>query len=202
MTVIDHGSQARRRLGRAVTRNRLRFGLTDGALDPEQTVRSLPERAHLLFVCYGNICRSPMAERYARRRLDQTEVPATVESTGFHDTTGRESPAAAVEVAAAHDVDLGDHRSDQVSAEMLRTADLVLLMDVRNYRLLRDRFPAMVQKAAFLRVFGDGTRWSFEIADPYGGDRGSFDRAYGQVAGAVDGLVERIRAGQDRPGSP
>lgn len=201
MSVIDHGNQARRRLGRTVTRNRLRLGLADGTLDPEQRVLSLPERPHLLFVCYGNICRSPMAERYARTRLEASPVSATLDSTGFHDIPDRPSPAVAVEAARAHDVDLGDHRSEQVTARTLRAADLVLLMDVRNYRLLRERFPSTVSKAAFLRVFGDGSRWSFEIADPYGGDTDTFARAYRQVATGVDGLLDRLAARPDGTGS-
>ena len=199
MSVIDYGTQARRLLGRTVHRNRFRLGLDDGLLDPEATVRSLPEgtEPHLLFLCYGNICRSPLAEHYARERLVERDVPATVESAGFHDTVDRASPDTAVAAATEHAVDLEDHRSKRATEAMLRTTDIVLLMDVRNYRHLQREFSEAVEKAAFLRAFGDGTRWSFEIADPYDGDRGTFDEAYDQVATSIDGLVERLAARHD-----
>lgn len=199
MSVIDYGTQARRLLGRTVHRNRLRLGLDDGVLDPEATVRSLPRgtEPHLLFLCYGNICRSPLAEHYAREQLHERDVPGTVESAGFHDTVDRTSPDAGIEAAAEHGIDLTDHRSKRATEAMLRTADMVLLKDVRNYRLLQREFPEAVEKAAFLRVFGDGTRWSFEIADPYDGDVDTFDEAYQQVTASVDGLVDRLAARHD-----
>jgi protein-tyrosine phosphatase len=176
----------------AVAARRAGFHLRSSArpLDPADALRDVPAEPTLLFLCYGNICRSPMAERYARRRLrEQGRSGASVRSAGFFDAEGRSSPEHAVRAAASFDVDLSTHRSTAVDAAAIADADVVLLMDVLNYHLLARAHD--VDGAYFLKPFSSDAD-GFEIRDPYDGDLEAFHRAYREVAGAVDGLVDGL----------
>ena len=101
----------------------------------ERLSRGVPPDGRVLFVCHGNICRSPYAEkvleREARGRLGAV-------SAGLMGPD-RPAPEAALRVAAERGVDLEEHRSRLVSDDLLRSAALVVVMDPYQARALRDR---------------------------------------------------------------
>lgn len=194
----DYLDSARRRLVEGRERLRLRFG-DDGPLAPDDALRDLPPDGRVLFLCAGNICRSPLAERYAARRVDAADADLDVDSAGLVKREGRSSPEFAVEEAARYGVDLSDHRSVCVSADALADADLVFVMDMYNYRRLRAEYPEAMDRTYFLdAVEGVGgnaaspgvpavvRRASYEIPDPVNADRGTFRRVYDDVVAAVD----------------
>src|SRR5438445_13324012 len=80
----------------------------------------------LLVVCHGNICRSPMAAALLDRELRPLGID--VQSAGFIGFN-RPAPAEAVDAAKRHAVNLSDHRSRPVTADVVRTADLIVVMD-------------------------------------------------------------------------
>lgn len=180
-------------------RARLAAGVDRRPLAPDDALRGLADDARVLFVCLGNICRSPMAERYAARRVAAAGADVDVASAGFVEREGRSSPDAAVEVAAEFGVDLSAHRSTHVTRGLLAESDLVFVMDADNYRRLRSRFPDAVDRAYFLGAVGDHAsegwarllRTGFEIPDPVDGDHETFRAVYGDVADAVDRVLAR-----------
>ncbi|WP_458188042.1 arsenate reductase/protein-tyrosine-phosphatase family protein [Haladaptatus sp. NG-WS-4] len=162
--------------------------------DPQTAVRRLPPEPAVTFLCLGNICRSPLAERYFNARLADTDYDcATVRSAGFIEKEGRTSPDTAVSVAGEFGVDLTDHRSQCVDETLLRESDLVLLMDAWNYWHLKGGYGEQLDKAYFLKSFdaSDG----FEIEDPYDADESTFRRVYSEVTVAVDSLVATLEDG-------
>lgn len=99
-------------------------------------------RFNILFVCFGNICRSPMAEGIARdfiaRRYDRARPLVGVSSAGVGAQDGNPPTQEAVEVMAARGIDIGSHRARNVTREILEAADLVLTMEERQGIRLRD----------------------------------------------------------------
>ncbi len=115
------------------------------------TTRRLAARGRpksLLFICHGNICRSPYAAASARRHLPPE---SHVESAGFIGP-GRPAPPAAVAAAAEQKIDLTPHRSQLVTAELLQAADLVVVMDAAQRDRLALGRPAIASR---LVVLGD-----------------------------------------------
>lgn len=162
----------------------------------------------ILFLCWGNVCRSPFAERYLAARLaDRGYDDVEVESAGLGRSEGRSSPAPAVETAGDYGVDISEHRSKLASAELVRESDLIFVMDYNNFHSVATSFPDAVEKMYFLGALTDD-RSDRVIADPHGGvsiptplgdgtDR--FDETYRSVSDAADVLADAILPG-DRPG--
>jgi protein-tyrosine phosphatase len=96
----------------------------------------MPREGTVLFVCHGNICRSPYAAAAARRLLPPT---VRVGSAGFVGPD-RPSPPEAVAVAGERGIDLAPHRSQVIQMEHLREVDLVVVMDaLQRHRLVNSR---------------------------------------------------------------
>jgi protein-tyrosine-phosphatase/predicted ATP-grasp superfamily ATP-dependent carboligase len=139
----------------------------------------------VLVLCHGNICRSPYAEHALRARDGGKHE---IRSAGFYSVADRESPEDFQRAARRHGVDLSAHRSRVVSEDDLAWADLVILMDERNYKHLRDRFPAFVKKSVWLGALDGG---AIEIDDPYG----MGDAAAETALARIDRCLDRLASG-------
>jgi protein-tyrosine phosphatase len=162
---------------------------------PTGTVSSPP--LTLLFVCKGNICRSPFAAHYADRRLgDLGLAGVTCRSAGYATTQAAASPPHAVTAARAYGVDLASHRPLPF-ADQVRGADVVVVMEAAQVPLLAERFGVprdrlvLLPRFAPVAVVGRGYR-RHNIEDPFGRPLVAFERCYAQTAAAIDGLVERL----------
>jgi protein-tyrosine-phosphatase len=133
----------------------------------------------VLFVCKGNICRSPFAERLAVAR----DATRRYESAGYYPKTGRPSPDTALTVAPEFGLELETHRSQIVTAEQMARADLVVIFDEENRRELARAFPGERRKVHYLGALlpdGEAT-----ITDPYGGTPDDFRRCYARIGAAL-----------------
>lgn len=140
----------------------------------------------ILFLCYGNILRSPYAEsRWNAWRHDQPGLPSA-SSAGFHDNTNRETPARFQSAAAHRGVDLTAHRSRRVVAGDVSDASVVFAMDLRNLKDMQREFPEALCKTVLLGALGDAE--DPEIPDPYGQQIGAGGATYRRIDAALDHL--------------
>lgn len=133
----------------------------------------------VLFVCHGNICRSPFAERLVTAGSGSWEQVA---SAGSFPRGGRPAPEDAVLVATTFGIDLGPHRSHVLCAADVASADAVFVFDVRNHLTMARRFPAAWGKVHLLGALSAGP---LEIPDPYGRGPERFEAVYRRIVGAV-----------------
>ncbi len=144
----------------------------------------------VVFVCQGNICRSPFAAAQLRARLEEGN-DVEVASFGMMPRPGRTTPELGLAAAAARGIDLTPHRSAWFSPEEAARAGVVLVFDEINRQALHDRYPALAAPVLFLSDFADPPLP--RIDDPVDGDRAVFDAAYAEIARAVDGLAAELR---------
>ena len=181
---------ARNRAGIGLQRLRLSFG-SAAPIDVSALMESTPADPNVLFLCYGNICRSPFGERYLRQTLAERGTDdVSVDSAGLKATAGRSSPENAVSAAGEFDVDLSEHRSKPATDQQLEWADTVFVMDLLNYYHLRRDFDDYGATVFFLGALADGD--SYEIPDPYGDGVSRYRTLYGELTTAVDRFVDRI----------
>jgi protein-tyrosine-phosphatase len=155
--------------------------------------RLLASRAHgarrasrggrVLFVCKGNIGRSPFAEAIARRLLEDGRE---LTSAGLLEA-GRRSPADAVAAAAMWDVDLTKHRSRVVSAELVRQSDAIFVFDRLNYRQMAARFPEARDRLHLLGALDAGG--PLFVPDPWGRGADVYAATYGRIADALTAAI-------------
>ena len=123
---------------------------------------------NLLFVCVGNICRSPMAEGLFRKRLGDCEVE--VSSAGLGALVDEPAVVEAQKAMSDVGIDISQHRAQQLTEEMLLAADMILVMEKWQKK--------EIQSAFFFtrgRVHMIG-KWSgFEVPDPYKKSQKNFD---------------------------
>ncbi len=143
----------------------------------------------LLFLCYGNICRSPVAEALARRSsLKSCEI----QSAGFHPREGRAMPAGTAEAVNRLGFDMSAHRSKRVTREMVQGADLILVMDLENYADVAREFPDAVGRTTLLGLFAPGG--DPIIADPYLASTDETARVVHQIETAITALAARFES--------
>ncbi|HEX4605161.1 MAG TPA: ATP-grasp domain-containing protein [Candidatus Angelobacter sp.] len=140
----------------------------------------------IVFLCYGNICRSPLAAKLAEQRIGGV----VIESAGFHATEGRTSPEKMLRIAGAFGTDLSGHRSTRVTRDILAKASLVVAMDQENLASLQREFPEIKARTTLLGLFG--TPPTSEIADPYLADEAEANKIAQQVRSGIDGLARWI----------
>lgn len=134
----------------------------------------------VLFVCHGNICRSPYAAAVFRSHLGPHAAQVIrVRSAGFVGPT-RPAPRHAVDEAAARGIDLREHRSHRLTAQEVRAAELVVVMEPRQVRPLRDLYASAVPVVvlADLDPEPDGGR---VIVDPVDQPRAVFAASYDRI---------------------
>ena len=150
----------------------------------------------VLFVCLGNICRSPTAEAVFSHQLEKAGLKerVAVDSAGTGDWHVGKAPDPRAQ-AAANGRGYGmDHlRARQVTPEDFRRFDYVLAMDAQNLSDLKAMQPrdSRARTAAFLD-FHPGEHPD-EVPDPYYGAERGFDEVLDLVEGAAEGLLEHLR---------
>lgn len=152
----------------------------------------------VLFVCLGNICRSPSAHGVFRARVADAGLAdrVFVDSAGtgnWH--AGRPPDTRARVAAAARGVMIEDLRARQVTADDLQRFDYVIAMDAENLQELKRMEHASRQPRAEVRLFGDYSvdHPGQSIPDPYYGGDDGFERVLDRIENASDGLIAEIR---------
>lgn len=149
----------------------------------------------VLFVCLGNICRSPTAHGIFVQRLQEAglEQRVWVDSAGTGDWhIGRAPDPRTQEAAALRGYDLSALRARQVTPADFDAFDYILAMDRANLDDLRDMRPLSFQGelALFLDYAASSVR---EVPDPYYGGSDGFDRVLDLVEAGADGLLAALR---------
>ncbi|MEA3391324.1 low molecular weight protein-tyrosine-phosphatase [Sphingobium sp. CCH11-B1] len=144
----------------------------------------------ILFVCLGNICRSPLAEAALRAEAERAGLALTVDSAGTGDWhVGRPPDARAQRQALRTGIDISHYRGRQVNAGDFRRFTHIYALDADNLRNLRRLRPA--DGTAHLGLLMDLVpgREGTGVADPYFGDEAGFATTWDDVSRAACAIV-------------
>jgi protein-tyrosine phosphatase len=150
----------------------------------------------VLFVCLGNICRSPLAEAAFRREAERLGLDVEIDSAGTGDWhLGHPPDRRAAAVAAKNGVDISHLRARRVTPEDFRHFDYIVALDANNLRDLERMRPGNAKAELSLLLDHVEGREGQAVADPYYGEADHFDVTWADVRAGAEGLARKIAAG-------
>ena len=148
----------------------------------------------LLFICLGNICRSPAAEGVMKSKVHAAGMDADflIDSAGIGDWHVGQLPDSRMRERAALRGYRLDSHARQICPSDFDRFDLLLVMDRDNYRIVTSKAPTAVgrKKVRMLTDYLSEHQGADVVPDPYYGDTGDFDYALDLIDDACDGLLE------------
>lgn len=153
------------------------------------------KQVSVLFVCMGNICRSPTAQGVFEHLVQRSGLAESirVDSAGTHAYhIGNQPDTRSQQAALGRGVDLSKQRARQVQADDFSHFDYILAMDLNNLQILQRS--AQAQQARNLKLFMEfASRWQErEVPDPYYGGSQGFERVLDMIEDASEGLLEHL----------
>ncbi|MCK0532887.1 MULTISPECIES: low molecular weight protein-tyrosine-phosphatase [Sphingomonadales] len=148
----------------------------------------------VLFVCLGNICRSPLAEAALRAEAEKARLQVEVDSAGTGDWHVDCPPdKRAQAVALRNGIDISTYRGRQVTPDDFHRFDHIFALDAENLKNLRRIRPS--DGTADLRLLMDLVpgREGTSVTDPYYGEDEGFNETWADVTKAAKALIEQLR---------
>ncbi len=155
----------------------------------------MTEFVRIVFVCSGNICRSPMAEALARAKLQERDLDAAVISAGTMGIVGRKPSDAAVRALKEVGIELSGHLSQGVDVNLVGHADIIAVMEPKHVDYFERRAPDLVDRVVPLWEYADEA--SGGIGDPVGRSIEAFRECRELLEAAVDTLLDELENDRD-----
>ncbi|NVK54888.1 MAG: ATP-grasp domain-containing protein [Alteromonadaceae bacterium] len=150
---------------------------------------ALEGEGRLVFVCYGNIMRSPLAAQFSSIFLLNTGLDFTVDSFGFHQHENRQSPPECIAAARFLGIELTEHRSKRLLQSHLTDKDIVFIFDQKNQFTI-DKYYKIKYVFNLADFIPAGYGNYDEISDPYGNGQDAVHRCYLLIIEALKNIFE------------
>ncbi len=153
-----------------------------------------PECRSVMFVCHGNIYRSPYAAYAFAALPGPTSANIEVTSAGFVGP-GRPSPSTAVRYAAERGLDMSDHRSSLLTAERVRDSSLIIVMNTDQQRAICSRFERSTETVIVLGDLDPEPIETRTLRDPWGQSEDVLAKSYGRIDRCVAEMARSLFGG-------
>ena len=156
-------------------------------------MKDLKNIKSVLFVCMGNICRSPSAEAVFRHKMNDKGIALTIDSAGTTGSHAREKPDhRAQKIGVERGYSFDKIKARKITVEDFAKFDLVLAMDEHNIKELKKVAPNAQQEKIQLFLENAENFEEVEVPDPYYGGARGFKFVLDLVEDASDGLLKRL----------
>lgn len=151
----------------------------------------------ILFVCSGNTCRSPMAEALFSKLAEEDQAINALDfevlSAGLYTRDGLPASPEAIAAMKWKGIDLSKHKTQQVYPDLLRDADIILVMTESHRQVLLERFPDQLEKVF---TIGEFAGYDNEIADPFGRNQDVYMETAQQLENILYKVIDKLKKEQ------
>ncbi len=156
---------------------------------PFVDIKKSYEKPLILFICTGNICRSPMAEYYARDLFNKKELPFRTASAGVF-ASGYSISTNSKRLLKNDNIELPSHQSQQITKDIMDNSWLTLAMEPLHKTILLNMFPMMKHKIYTLAEYCDAYE---DISDPFTRDLTMYRNIYDLIKKYIDILAQKLK---------
>jgi len=146
---------------------------------------------HILFICTGNTCRSPMAEGYFRSLVENEGLSdVQVSSAGTYASDGEPPSSYSVQALKEYGLDISEQRSSRLTRALIEDADMIIAMSA-SHRM----FVSQIDATAMVKteLLGEYSNNGGDVADPFGGNLDLYSFCFSTMKPALDCLFEKIK---------
>ena len=148
----------------------------------------------VIFVCWGNICRSPMAEFVARKVFSDEGLDARITSAGVSDEEhGGLMDSRARSVLKSHEYPGSGHNAHQIDESEIMSADLVIAAEPRHIQMMKRMAPD-ADNLRLIRDYDPKCTPGTSLPDPWYGSADGFEDTLDAIEAAMPGIVDEVRS--------
>lgn len=149
----------------------------------------------IIFICTGNVCRSPMAHYYAQKLANNSKNKNNlyIESAGINACEGQAATAFAVKVMQKYNIDLSTHRATHIDNSDIIKADYIIVMTNMQKKILQHLYPGLINKIYTLKEIAYGKDIDYlDIDDPWGYNIDVYEDIAKQIIEAVEAFINKL----------
>lgn len=152
----------------------------------------------IMFICTGNVCRSPMAKYYFNKVIETKKLQDKYIGTscGIYSVKGEHATDNAIEAMKDYDVDMTSHKATRIQDSQIMSCDLIITLTIYHKNVVVKMYPELAEKVYTLKEYVNPKVEYKDIDDPWGLDINTYKFCAKEITENIDKMIEKLEEGK------